>query len=429
MPPIILTLVDHYLPGMKAGGPVRSIAHIVERLGGAYRFLVATRDRDFGDVGPYPGVPTETWLPVGGAFAMYLAPDRTSLRGIRRVLRETEHDLLYLNSLFSARMTFAPLLLRRLRVVARRPVVVAPRGELHRGALATGTWWGLLPGRLAAELVTPRFMKKWLYIHACRVLGLFEGVVWQASSDAEAKDVRRWIGRGARVFVASDVPAVPPPLPAPRAKEPGLLRLAFVSRIAPKKNLAGALRFLRGVRARVEFDVYGPIGDPAYWDECRRLAAALPPNVHVRYHGALDHPGVTRVLDHHELMILPTWGENFGHVILEALVSGCPVLVSDQTPWRGLEAAGAGWDLPLTSPAAFTRVLEAVAAMDADEHARWSRRAAEYGRRWAADDTPAETTRALFELALEPAGQDAQLPSPAARVQVSPASASVPERP
>ena len=46
-------------------------------------------------------------------------------------------------------------------------------------------------------------------------------------------------------------------------------------------------------------------------------------------------------------MILPTLGENFGHVIVEAWTAGCPVLVSDRTPWRQLASHGVGWDVAL----------------------------------------------------------------------------------
>jgi glycosyltransferase involved in cell wall biosynthesis len=420
----ILTLVDHYLPGSKAGGPVRSIAHIVERLGDSYHFRIATRDRDFGDAAPYPGVRSGVWQSVGRAEAMYLPPSALGWRGIRKVLRGSGHDVLYLNSLFSARMTFLPLLLRRMRAVPRTPVVLAPRGELHSGALATGTWWGLLPQAFASALVTPRFMKKWLYIRLCRRLGLFSDVVWQASSEEEAEDVRRRVGGDARTVVASVLAGVHAPLPSAVEKQPGRLRAAFLSRIAPKKNLAGALRFLADVRARVQLDVYGPIDEASYWEECRRLIEALPPNVVVRYRGPVEHADVARIFGSHELMILPTWGENFGHVILEALLAGCPVLVSDQTPWRGLEAAGVGWDLPLSDPAAFARVVETVARMNAEEHGAWSRRAAEYGRRWAADEGGVERMRALFDQAL--AGTDAEAPPP--RGEVSRRGGTLPER-
>jgi glycosyltransferase involved in cell wall biosynthesis len=74
------------------------------------------------------------------------------------------------------------------------------------------------------------------------------------------------------------------------------------------------------------------------------------------------------------------FGENFRHAILEALSACCPVLVSDQAPWRSLADRKAEWDLPLTDPGAFRRVLSACVEMDAREQERraaGARRAAE----------------------------------------------------
>lgn len=47
-----------------------------------------------------------------------------------------------------------------------------------------------------------------------------------------------------------------------------------------------------------------------------------------------------------EYFLLPTFNENFGLVIAEALAHGVPALVTDTTPWRGMETAGAGWCVP-----------------------------------------------------------------------------------
>ena len=54
-----------------------------------------------------------------------------------------------------------------------------------------------------------------------------------------------------------------------------------------------------------------------------------------------------------DLFFFPAHGENYGHVIAEAMAAGCPVLISDQTAWRNLEEKGAGWDLPLDAPGRF----------------------------------------------------------------------------
>ncbi len=68
-------------------------------------------------------------------------------------------------------------------------------------------------------------------------------------------------------------------------------------------------------------------------------------------------------MSHHHFFLLPTWGREFGHVIVEALAAGCPVIISDLTPWRHLEETGVGWALPLESPR-FTMVLQECVDME-----------------------------------------------------------------
>jgi glycosyltransferase involved in cell wall biosynthesis len=121
----------------------------------------------------------------------------------------------------------------------------------------------------------------------------------------------------------------------------------FISRISPKKNLLFALRMLQSVLGDISFDIYGPIEDARYWNRCEKAIGTLPPNVRVKYMGMVEHEKVGEVFAEHDLFLFPTLGENYGHVICEALSAGCPVLISDQTPWRHLQEEGAGWDIPL----------------------------------------------------------------------------------
>jgi glycosyltransferase involved in cell wall biosynthesis len=411
-PPTVLTVVDYYLPGIKAGGPVRSVGHLVERMGDRYRFRMVTRDRDAGDQARYPGIPRDRWhpLPDGGSDVWYLPPGLRGVLEMRRVLARTPHQVLYLNSLFSARMTFVALLLRRFGLVPRTVVVLAPRGELHPGALGTTSWrrWRSVRG---ARWLNPGYAKKRIYIGACRALGLLRGVTWQASNAEEAADIRRRIGARAPVMVAPDLGSdrlSPPGTPTP--KEKGVLRVAYVSRISPKKNLDGAIAMLAQAGGRVTFDLYGPVEDEAYWSYCRRALEQLPPGMEARYHGVLPHVRVSEVLRRHDLLLLPTWGENFGHVILESLAAGCPVLISDQTPWRRLEQLGVGWDLPLDDPGAFVGVLRRCLEMDAREHRRWSERAAAYGQLASLDAHGLAQNVELFETAARAAAHGHRSP-------------------
>ncbi|MBZ5586525.1 MAG: glycosyltransferase, partial [Acidobacteriia bacterium] len=156
----------------------------------------------------------------------------------------------------------------------------------------------------------------------------------------------------------------------------------------------------------VDFDIYGPIEDGSYWQECQNLIGRLPTNIQVQYKGMIPHRQVYTALSRYDLFLFPTLGENFGHVIAEALLAGCPVLISDQTPWLGLEGMGVGWDRPVSEPARFREVLQRCLSMGPEEHAAMRARAARFGAKRANDPAVIEQNRALFRCALEFAAKD-----------------------
>src|SRR5690606_34936147 len=110
-----------------------------------------------------------------------------------RIMQETPHDLVYLNSFFEWRFTTLPLLARRIGGGVHRPVVLAPRGEFSRSALQI------------------KRSKKRAFLAMSRAMGLHQDVLWHASSEHEERDIRRVFGRGVRVHVASDLPKRVPP--------------------------------------------------------------------------------------------------------------------------------------------------------------------------------------------------------------------------
>lgn len=390
----VLAVVDHYLPGFKAGGPVMSISRLVTRLSGEIAFDVATADRDLGDERPYPGIRPGSWQLVEGARVRYLQPDERTFGGWLSLLRRGGWDLVYLNSFFSG-STIRILILRRLGLLPPTPLLLAPRGELHEGALS------LKRGRKAA------------WVALSRRLRLYTDVRWHAATDKERDDIARVVGRGASsrvtALVAPDV-ATAALMPAelrsnalatsPPPKRPGHLRVAFVSRICRNKNLDYALRVLSAVGSgHIEFDIYGPIQDARYWRRCQVVASRLPRGVTVHYGGPLRPESVCSVLAGYDLFFLPTRGESFGHVVVEALIAGCPVLISDQTPWRDLAAHAAGWEAPLDDPARFTAVISTALWMDAAEHARWRDGARRLGEAQGREPDVLEASRQLFHAA------------------------------
>ncbi len=379
-----LTSVGFYLPGYKAGGPIRTLANMTNRLGDEFQFKIITADRDFGDTKPYPSININDWNRVGKADVFYMRPDQRSIKGFRKLLCSTEYDVLYLNSFFSPCFTIKPLLLRMLRLIPGRPfvpLIIAPRGEFSTGALALKSF------------------KKRVYIVVAKVLGLYKGVIWQASSKHEEADIRRCFDRDARVFIAPNLPPLNNAEDESKEvqnKTNGHLKILFLSRISQMKNLGYALKMLAGLKGRVECNIYGPMEDKVYWAQCQKVISALPVNIKVRYCGSVEHNKVGTVMREHDLFLFPTLGENFGHVILEALLAGCPVLISDQTPWRDLQEKNIGWDLPLSKPEMFQQVLQKCIDMDNKEYVKWSDAARAYGLGVTTDDEVVKQNRQLF---------------------------------
>ncbi len=401
--PVVLVLLSHYLPGYKAGGPIQSIANMVEALGEELDFRIVTCDRDIGEATPFNGVPAGQWADIGKARVFYLPDTWMALWTLIRILTVTRADLLYLNSFFARRYSILVLLLRRLRLFQPKSVLLAPRGEFSAGAICIKKW------------------RKLTYITLARKAGLYADVLWHASSKFEEVDIQNAFHSGESIAVAGpiavrardaepklqimtalDLPgsAGPAPDPLERLKSAGTIRLVFLSRISRKKNLDRAISTLSAVSGDVQFDIYGPIEDAGYWRTCRELMAQLPPKIKVQYCGEVRHDRVHHVLSEYDALLFPTRGENYGHVIREALSAGCPVIVSDQTPWRGLEKLGVGWDLPLHDAERFRSVIQMCVDMQPDNFAQWAARAHAYGAKLVSDPRIILQNRKLFARAL-----------------------------
>ena len=380
--PIILAFVGCYLPGYKSGGPVRSIANTVNRLGDEFDFRIVTTDRDLMDSAPYANVIIDAWNSVEKAKVFYVSPQNRSLIKLARLVRQTPHDILYLNSYFDPIFTVKLLFARYLRLIPKTYTVVAPRGVFSSGAL--GLKW----------------LKKRIFIETSRILCLCGGVVMQASNEFEEMDIRLCFGKDIRIMVAPDLALLPSAKtysPLRQKKTKNCLRIISLSRITPMKNLLGALTMLDGLEGQVDFNIYGPVEDEIYWGECQKLIQCLPGNIVAKYCGSLAHEQVMTAFEKNDLFLLPTLGENFGHVILEALCAGSPVLISDQTPWRGLDKIGIGWDLPLNRPELFKKALQSCINMGSIEYEKMSEKAHRYGLQIIRDGKMVDKNRLLFQ--------------------------------
>ena len=382
-------MLQYYLPGFKAGGPVQSIANMVDNLGGEFNFKIITLDRDAFESEPYPNIKADIWTDIGKAKVYYISPDNLSFGGIKRAITSTSYNVLYLNSFFSPYFSIVPLLLRKLYLIPRCSIVLAPRGEFSPNALKLKRY------------------KKMPFLPLIKSIGLYNNITWQASNELEASYIQNAMGSYLKlkivpvlIKIASDIPGRANPhhlLRSDNIKKRGHLKIIFLSRISPMKNLDYALTVLSHVNTSIAFDIYGTIEDPRYWEQCQAIINTLPKNVTAKYCGHVNHADVPITFGKYDLFYLPTRGENFGHVISEALLSGLPILISNNTPWQDLEQSGVGWAVSLNDMGKQIEIINRMSEMDQESWRTMSQASIRYARRLGKDDTIINKNMALFK--------------------------------
>jgi glycosyltransferase involved in cell wall biosynthesis len=366
MKPKILVFTRYYLPGHLGGGPIRSVSNIVSKLGDKFDFYIFTGDRDLGDPSHYADVEIDAWNQVGNAKVFYASPSCIGLLSLYRFLKYIDYDLIYLNSFFDYDFSIKPLFLRWIGVASSKPFLIAPRGEFSSGALAI------------------KKLKKSAYIFVAKITRLISGIYYHASTEFEKEDIVGGLFDNSRrkengVFIFNAPVLSAPDLSVPlsltnldsfsltKRGTSGTLKVCFLSRISPKKNLDFALDVLAKTRIKIDFTIYGPPEDLHYWRLCEEKIRDLHENIRVYVAGSIPNSHVGSALLNHDVFFFPTRGENFGHVFAEAWGAGLPVLTSDQTPWRGLTELKLGWDIPLARQDEFIRILNVIAKYDDTE--------------------------------------------------------------
>ncbi|MBO4323198.1 MAG: glycosyltransferase [Clostridia bacterium] len=342
----ILILTGRYLPGHKDGGPLRTMINVTDALGDDYEFYIVALDRDHGDTEPYPDIKYGEWNRVGKANVRYVKPNGFTGDLIRELSKDA--DLIYTCGFYDD-YGYKTLLLNKSGKLNGKPVVVASMGSFSKGALAH------------------KAIKKKVFISLLKVLGAFKNIVWSVTSELEAKDLKRVIGENAKYIVAEDLPRTNVPGREFPLKESEVLKVAFLSRIVPHKGLMTAIRALRGINRQTEFNIYGPIGDNAYWDSCKEEIDKLPKNITANYYGDVPSEKVQQKLQENDLFLFPTRSENYGHVVFEALSVGCVPIISDQTPWSFLQEINAGFIVGVEDTEGYGAAIDRFADMSVNE--------------------------------------------------------------
>jgi glycosyltransferase involved in cell wall biosynthesis len=373
----ILVFSDWFLPGYRAGGPIRSLANLVNSVD--HDFYIVTRITDHHSSEPYEGVVDGEWVHHSpNTQVMYLFEDDINESKIRPLIYDAQYDKIYINSLFSPLFALLPLRIARAAGLSSK-VIVSPRGMLKKGALSV------------------KSRKKKMFLFFARLIGLYKGITWEATNEQEVNEIKLHFGNKVRYKVAPNLITIPTHRSEKPVKQEGSMKLVCLARISREKGIKEAVQFLLDAQleGNVELDFYGTQQNEVYLEECKQLAAQVK-GVRIVFKGEVAPHAIPKLLGQYHFFYMPTLGENFGHAIAEALTHSTPVIISDRTPWKKMQVVKAGWDLPLESKP-FVDVLRQCLAMGQTEYTLWTEGAFEFGCKEAKDPETLASTYAVFE--------------------------------
>jgi glycosyltransferase involved in cell wall biosynthesis len=122
--------------------------------------------------------------------------------------------------------------------------------------------------------------------------------------------------------------------------------ILFCSRIEKKKNLNLLIKsFCNLADFFPEWDllIVGPIFNKQYFDYCMSIPQKLNLSHRILYKGFVRGQKRIDAYGSSQLFVLPSFTENFGMAIAEALLAGIPVITSTGTPWLEINKHNAGW--------------------------------------------------------------------------------------
>ena len=190
-----------------------------------------------------------------------------------------------------------------------------------------------------------------------------------ATSHAEAESIRA-LGFEQPVAVIpngvdlpeADVPVGRKPLPDRQRN------VVFMSRIHPKKGIIELLRAWAQLRPPGWKLILAGPDEGGHLQQVLDCVDTLALGEWVEYRGAVTGSAKTELLAAADIFVLPSFSENFGVVVAEALAHGVPVISTRGTPWQGLVDHGCGWWVEPDAQALSGALSEAIALDDEERH-------------------------------------------------------------
>ena len=375
----ILIFTDWYIPGSKAGGPIQSVFNLANLLSRHFIVKVVCRDRDLNSSTCYERIKQNEWIEISSQhFVYYASPENTKISLIKELIKENKNNVIYINGLYSLYFSILPAFFANYFSV--KSVFIAVRGMLHASALSV------------------KKNKKLIFLALTKGYGLYRNAILLSTNDLETKEIEQTLGE-VKVRCTPNIPINPNAI-VPVIKnfkgDNARLRVLFLGRIAREKNPITLLKALQTIGFNVEVTFCGAGLDQNYQQLFNKELDLLPAHVYCQFINDLPHYHIRSLFENHDVMVLPSLGENFGHAIFESFAFGVPVIIGNNTPWKDIELVQAGFEIEPLNEKSLQEKLSFFNDLETDNYNVWSKGAKDLASKYFNDQNFEQVYLKLF---------------------------------
>lgn len=239
-------------------------------------------------------------------------------RSVFKIFSQEKPDIIHINGIWDLPTIFV----QRFAQSHNIPVIISPHGSLE------------------PYVLTKKSFKKKLALSVYQKKALQKANALHATANSEMLNIKK-------LNITTPIEAIPNPIETEnitiRDNWTKRNTILFLSRIDPKKGLELLFEVIANNSNKTLKLIIAGEGNAEYINSLKSLAVSLNIPDRIEFKGGVYGNEKWDLYKSVDAFVLPTYSENFGIVIGEALICGTPVITTKGTPWNYLKTHNCGW--------------------------------------------------------------------------------------